>query len=267
MRIGLIGDTHGYVPALEAAIAGCREAGVDRIVHCGDFLSAPFSPDPPDETIALLRSENVTAITGNGEIYFSHWGTPLWEGTLAQRLRRPDTPASFLPFIAAGQAALSEASLAWLRTLPSELVLDVVRPGDVYVCHAMPGDPFSTIWDTDPQYTPAFQPGEVERALARPEVAGADLILCGHVPFPLVQRTSLPGGRTALVVRGVGWMRGEPDGSDWMVDYWILESTGPATFGFGAWSLRRELRPFRPRDPSWAAARARERAGASWTNA
>src|SRR4051794_41127148 len=51
MRIGLIGDTHGYVPALEAAIAGCRDAGVDQIVHCGDFLSSTFSPDPPDETI------------------------------------------------------------------------------------------------------------------------------------------------------------------------------------------------------------------------
>jgi hypothetical protein len=32
MRIGLIGDTHGHVPALETAIHGCREAGVELIV-------------------------------------------------------------------------------------------------------------------------------------------------------------------------------------------------------------------------------------------
>ncbi len=51
----------------------------------------------------------------------------------------------FLPFIAAGQAALSEDSLAWLRTLPGELTLDCARPHDVYVCHSMPGDPFSGI--------------------------------------------------------------------------------------------------------------------------
>lgn len=249
MRIGLIGDTHGYIPALEAAIAGCRAAGVDLIIHCGDFLSVPFSPDPPDETIALLRAEHIIAITGNGEIYFSHWGTPDWEPTLAQRLRRPDSPAHFLPLVAEGQAALSAESLAWLRSLPAELTLDITRPGDVYVCHAMPGDPFSAIWDTDPEYTPAFAPGEIDTVLARPEVARADLILCGHVPFPLVKRTRLPNNRTALVVRGVGWMRGEPDGTGWMVDYWILEHVGPTSQGFKAWAFNRQLRPFRPRDP------------------
>jgi calcineurin-like phosphoesterase family protein len=251
VRLGLIGDTHGYVPALEAAIAGCRQAGVDRVIHCGDFLSTPFSPDPPDETIALLRAEEVTAIQGNGEIYLSHWNTPHWEATLAQRLRRPDSPPRFLPFVAAGQAALSSDSLAWLRQLPGERVLDCAHPGDVYVCHAMPGDPFSTIWDTDPQFTPVFPPDEIERVLSRPEVAGADLILCGHVPYPLVHRTPLPNGRVALVVRGVGWMRGEPDGSGWMVDYWILEAVGPASLGFRSWALQRHLRPFRPRDPNW----------------
>jgi hypothetical protein len=252
MRIGLIGDTHGYVPALEAAIAGCRDAGVDVLVHCGDFLSAPFSPDPPDETIALLRAENVVAITGNAEIYLSHWNTSHWDATLAQRMRRPDSPASFLPFVAAGQAALSDDSLAWLRALPGEVVLDCARPGDVYVCHAMPGDPFSTIWDTDPQFSPAFAPGEVERALARPAVANADLILCGHVPYPLVQRTPLPNGRAALVVRGVGWMAGAADGSGWLIDYWVLEPVGLVSHGFKAWAFHRELRPFRPRDPNWS---------------
>jgi hypothetical protein len=251
MRIGLIGDTHGYLPALEAAIRGCRNAGVDQIVHCGDFLSVPFSPDPPDETIALLRAEKITAITGNAEIYFSHWNTPMWEHSLAQRLRRPDSPAHFLQLVAAGQAALSGDSLAWLRGLPAELVLDCARPGDVYVCHAMPGDPFSTIWDTDPQYTPAFAPGEIEHALAGPQVANADLILCGHVPHPLVQRTRLPNHRTALVVRGAGWMRGAPDGSNWMIDWWVLENIGPAALGYRAWALQRSLGVFQPRDPSW----------------
>jgi hypothetical protein len=249
MRLGLIGDTHGHLPALEAAIAGCRAAGVDLIVHCGDFLSVPFSPDPPDETIALLRAETVTAITGNGEIYFCHWGVPAWEATLAQRLRRPDQPA-FLADVAAGQARLSAENLAWLRSLPAELALDCARAGDVYVCHAMPGDPFSAIWDTDPEFTPQFAPGEIEQALSRPAIADADLILCGHVPYPYMQRTKLPNGRTALVVRGVGWMRGAPDGSGWTIDYWVLDHVGPAAHGYRAWAMQRHVRPFRPRNPN-----------------
>jgi hypothetical protein len=260
MRIGLIGDTHGFLPALEAAIAGCRKAGVDRIVHCGDFLSTPFSPDPPDETIALLRAEGIEAIYGNSEVYLARWNTPDWDATVAQRRRRPDSPDHFLPLVPQGQAVLSDESLAWLRRLPGELVLDCARAGDVYVCHSMPGDPFNGIWDTfsideagvmrpDPRYSVTWRPGEIERVFSRPEVANADLILCGHVPYPLVQRTPLPNGRFALVIRGVGWMRGEPDGSGWMVDYWILDHIGPASLGFRAWALERQLCPFRPRDP------------------
>ena len=107
MRIGLIGDTHGYVPALEVALAACRTAGCDRIVHCGDFLS-PFSPDPPSETIALLRAEEVSVVVGNGEVYLRDWDTPRWDTTLALRRQRPDPPDHFLPYVAAGQAELSQ---------------------------------------------------------------------------------------------------------------------------------------------------------------
>ncbi len=257
MRIGLLGDTHGHLPALEVSIRGCREAGVDLIVHCGDFINTPFSPDPPDEMIALLRAEKVTAIYGNGEIYLRDWATERWAATLAQRLRRPDPPDHFLPFIPGAQAALSEDSLAWLRTLPGELMLDCVRPHDVYVCHSMPGDPFSGIWDSavrsgifhgpDPAYAVEFTEDEIDGALSH--VGDADLILCGHLPSPLVQRTPLPGGRHALVVRGVGWTQGEPDGTGWTIDYCVLDHVGPAHLGFISWEVHRHIREFRPRDP------------------
>lgn len=137
MRIGVIGDTHGYVPALDAALTACQAASCDMIVHCGDFLSTPFSPDPPGETIALLRAAHAAVVIGNGEAYLRDWNTPRWEATLAQRRQRPDSPDHFLPYVAAGQAELSSADLAWLRALPEELLLSGGRPGDVYVCHAM----------------------------------------------------------------------------------------------------------------------------------
>ena len=96
MRICLIGDTHGFVPGLEAALETCKRHAPDLIVHCGDFLTSPFSPDPPGETIDLLRSENVQVIYGNNEVYFRDWGTPRWEATVAERRRRPDSPDYFL---------------------------------------------------------------------------------------------------------------------------------------------------------------------------
>jgi predicted phosphodiesterase len=252
MRLALIGDTHGYVPALEAALGACRAAAPDLIIHCGDFISTPFSPDPPGETVALLRAAGVRAICGNGEAYLRDWGTERWETTLAQRRARADSPDYFLPYVPAGQAELSACDLTWLRHLPDELTLDGARPGDVYVCHGMPGNPFSTVWEQDPRYDGHITAEARAAALSRPGPAGADLILCGHTHVPLVQRTALPNGRTALVVRGGGVAdpRGDPD-QVWHTGCAILTHVGGPVRGYSAWEITIRTVPFTPRDPSW----------------
>lgn len=56
MRIGLFSDCEGDVAALETALAALRAHTPDVLVHAGDILCCPFSPDPPAETIALLRA-------------------------------------------------------------------------------------------------------------------------------------------------------------------------------------------------------------------
>ena len=235
MRICLIGDTHGFVPGLEAALQACRRHAPDVIVHCGDFLTSPFSPDPPGETIDLLRSENVQVIYGNNEAYFRDWGTPRWEATVAERRRRPDSPDYFLSLIEKGQAELTATDLAWLRALPAELSLDAASKGDVYVCHGMPGNPFATIWDTDPAFTPDFTQQEIDAAL--------------------------PNGRTALVVRSSGHLPGNGPGP-WYQGICVLTDRGGPLTGFARWGIEFEWTPFEPRDPSWTeAADLRLRAG------
>ncbi len=252
MRIGLIGDSHGHAPALAASIAGCRAAGVDVLVHCGDFLTAPFSPDSPSETIELLRANSVQTIPGNNEVYLRDWGTPHWDAAVAQRRQRPDSPDHFLGLVPNGQAQLSADDLTWLRSLPHELVLDVARTGDVYVCHAMPGNPFATPWDTDPRNTPENMAATRDAALSSSAAADADLILCGHVPHPLVMRTALPNGRTALVVRGTGFMRDpDEDAESWWTDFVVLTRHGSVGLGHRAWSVERRVVPFEPSDRNW----------------
>jgi hypothetical protein len=250
MRIGLISDTHGSIPALVAALRACQAASPDLIVHAGDFLTTPFSPDPPAETIALVRTAGIRPIIGNHEIYLRDWGTPRWAATLAQRRRRPDSPDHFLAYIPAGQAEMTPADLAWLRALPEELVLDGARSGDVYVCHGMPGNSFATPWGTDARFTPAFAPEEVATALARPEVAAADLILCGHAAGPLVQRAALPNGRTALVVRCGGEPVGDPPNA-WYMGYAVLTHRAATATSFVEWEVTIGTVAYQPRDPSW----------------
>ena len=90
-------DTHGFVPALEAVIRECRLCSPDLIVHCGDLLAAPFSPDPPGETIALARAEDIRVVYENNEPYLHDWAPPRCENTIAARRRRPDSPDRWLP--------------------------------------------------------------------------------------------------------------------------------------------------------------------------
>ncbi|MBV8719936.1 MAG: metallophosphoesterase [Chloroflexi bacterium] len=243
-RIGLIGDTEGSVPAIEATIAACRAAGVDMIVHAGDIIATPFSPDPPGETIEIVRREGLRCVLGNNDRYLADWGTSRWEATVATRRARPDrSPDYFLPFVEAGQAELPAGDLAWLRSQPEELVLDVTRPADVYVCHGMPGNPFNTIWPRSPSYDANVSDDMRLAALGRPELAQVDLILCGHALGPHTQLDVLPNGRQVLVVRASGW----PD----LRDGRRRTSVALLTAGAAGWRVQLEPVMYTPRDPHW----------------
>jgi predicted phosphodiesterase len=251
MRIGLITDTHGAVPSLEAAVGACRAAGCDLIVHAGDFLSAPFSPDPPAETIALLRSEQIPIVLGNNELYTRDWGTDHWAATLAQRRQRPDSPDHFLPFVAAGQAELDTNDLAWLRAQPEERVLTGARSNDIYICHGMPGNTFATLWDSGPHFTPPMTADDRAAALSHPPLAGADLILCGHVHQPLVVRTSLANGRHALVVRPYGNQTVGNPPACWYNGYALLTHRAPTATSYLEWEITLGIVAYQPRHADW----------------
>ena len=137
----------------------------------------------------------------------------------------------------------------------AELSLDGARQGDVYVCHGMPGNPFATIWDTDPAFTPDFTAEEIDSALSRKGVASADLILCGHTPGPTLLRIALPNDQAALVVRSSGHLPGEGPGP-WHQGICVLTHRGGPLAGFARWSIEFEWTPFEPLDPHWTEANA-----------
>ena len=60
MLIGIVSDTHDDRAAVEAAVELFESAGVDAVVHCGDFV-APFSVTPFDAEFAFY------AVRGNND--------------------------------------------------------------------------------------------------------------------------------------------------------------------------------------------------------
>jgi hypothetical protein len=140
MRIALISHCAGKVAALEAGLHAMKQHAPDAVVVAGDLLSSPFSPDPPGQTIALLRTQDMKVIPGNTDRYLLDWKTPRWPHTLWMRLRRSDPVGGWLDKMAAGQALIPPADLAWLRTLPEELLLT----DGVWICRGMPGNPWNS---------------------------------------------------------------------------------------------------------------------------
>ena len=196
-RIALISDCEGNVTALQAALDAMRRHSPDVLVAAGDLIACPFSPDPPGETIALLRTEGVTAIPGNNDRYLIDWGTPRWPHTLWMRLRRSDPPGSWLDDVAAGHALLTPADLSWLRELPEELLL----AEGVWVCHGMPGNPWNSIWPRSPLYDANVSDADRCASLRMLAEHNIELVLCGHVPEPRAYLDTLPDGRELRVVR------------------------------------------------------------------
>jgi hypothetical protein len=172
----------------------CVQQTRDRYIP---LLAAPFSPDPPGETIALLRAEGVIAVSGNNDRYLIDWGTPRWPHTLWMRLRRSDPPGDWLESIGEGQARLAPDELAWLRGLPEELLLT----DGVWLCHGMPGNPRNSIWPRSPDYDTNVSDADRDASLQMLRDSDIQLALCGHVPEPHEYHDTLPDGRPLHVVR------------------------------------------------------------------
>ena len=64
MRIAIVTDIHGNLPALEAVAADIKRQGADLIVNLGDSLSGPLLPL---ETAQYLMSAGWLSLAGNHE--------------------------------------------------------------------------------------------------------------------------------------------------------------------------------------------------------
>jgi len=120
MRIAVLSDIHGVLPALEAVLAEPDVRSADRLVLTGDLAAGP----QPVETLDLLTSlgDRAVWVRGNADrelVTLSRGGT----------ISTPDPVAPW----AAAQLRPDQVTL--LDSLPLSAVL-----GDTLFCHATPRD-------------------------------------------------------------------------------------------------------------------------------
>ena len=68
MRIAVIADIHGNMPALEAVLADIQHRNVDRTINLGDCVSGPLWPR---EVCNLLMASDDLTIRGNYDRWVS----------------------------------------------------------------------------------------------------------------------------------------------------------------------------------------------------
>ncbi len=125
MRVAVLADVHGNLPALEAVLGDVDAEGVDAIVLNGDLATGPM----PAETLDLLASlgEQVVWVRGNADREL----VTAYDGSLSSDL--PE--AGRLPTeYAAAQLTARHRDL--LGDLPLSVTLEVDGLGAVRFCHA-----------------------------------------------------------------------------------------------------------------------------------
>jgi predicted phosphodiesterase len=176
MRLAVLADIHGNLPALEAVLADLGRRGADGIVHLGDCVSGPLWPR---ETLDLLIAKDWPTVRGNHD----RW---VWE----DRDEPPSTSDGY------ARHALDPAGRAWLGALPMQLEL----PGGITAFHARPEDDNAYLLE-DIEGGRLVQ-ARADAIAARLVGVPGRVVLCGHSHLPWLLR--LPDGRWILNPGSIG---------------------------------------------------------------
>jgi putative phosphoesterase len=192
MRIAVLCDIHGNLPALEAVLRQLEREPVDRFVIGGDLLPGPM----PCETVDRLKRLRapVDYLFGNGEV-----------AVLAE-LRSPGSakvPEKFRDGIRWNAMQLTREDADSVARWPKTVRLDVPGIGSVLFCHGTPR--------SEDEIFTRVTPEELLRPIFDP--LDAAVIVCGHTHMQFDRMV----GRTRVVNAGSVGMPFGRTGADWLL--------------------------------------------------
>jgi predicted phosphodiesterase len=203
MRLAVLCDIHGNLPALKAVLREIRSIGVDVIIVGGDVLPGPM----PRETLECLLNLKIPSrfIIGNGELAVlaqigiddpanvTYWGT-----TSGKPL--PDDVRDQVRWNA---EQINPDFVSIVQRWPKTIRLSVVGQWEVLFCHGTPRSETECFTRLTPE----------DRLVPIFEGLGVSLVVCGHTHMQF-DRTI---GSVRVVNAGsVGMPFGNPQ-ADWLL--------------------------------------------------
>lgn len=187
MRVAVLADVHGNLPALEAVLEDADRFDVDRVVLLGDIAGGPMPGETLDQLAAL--AERVIWVHGNGE-------RELVDGFDGVVPTGPaaDAVASCVPLLERRHRDL-------MADLPLTVTLDIDGLGPTLFCHATPR--------RDDEFILVDSP--VERWAAVLHGVTEQVVVCGHTHMPFDRLVT----RRRVVNPGSVGMAYGPPGAYW----------------------------------------------------
>ena len=163
MRLAVVSDIHGNLPALQAVVEDFQAQGVDQVVNLGDTLSGPLLPR---ETARYLMQTPWLHLAGNCD---------------RQVLTLP--PERIGASDAHARRQLGPEELSWLAQQRPVHRLDA----EVLLCHGSPASDVEHLLVTP--VASAVRPATADEVEARLHGTDARVICCGHSHVPAAVRS------------------------------------------------------------------------------
>ena len=167
MKIAVISDIHGNLPALEAALSLINDHNVDMILGAGDWIGyGPF----PTEVIDRLKTAGVKCIRGNYDV------------KAINAIKNPENYVKKLKMhkwsvLKWTVNQLKPAHVKWIRSLPDSRELEPIKNCTIRMFHGSPEGNEGRIY-----------PSITGRAIASMSNEPLpDVLIAGHTHIPFVK--------------------------------------------------------------------------------
>jgi putative phosphoesterase len=203
MRLAVLSDIHGNLPALESVLVEIQRETPDAILIAGDMAAGPQSA----EVIQRLRRLGCSMIRGNNENYLLRYDSgeaPEWWYTSHQ-----------WALIRWTYDQLDAETLEFIASLADEQIHEFPGTDSIRMVHGSPRDP-------DEHLYPGYDPAPLKIALTQ---TAEPVLICGHTHIPWQVREN---GRLAFNPGAVcGPLNGDTGAQyailTWEHDHWEVQ--------------------------------------------